>query len=116
MFALVGNNSIAGGDLAERLADEPAMTVGTRCDLWKWTERRPATTIAGDTRVFQPGGHHQPGEQSENAIRLTIAELARLQDFPDDYVWCGTKTDQARQIGNAVPPTMARVLAEVNRP
>jgi len=51
--------------------------------------------------------------------RLTIPELARLQDFPDHYAWCGTKTDQARQIGNAVPPTMARVLAELaeaNRP
>lgn len=56
------------------------------------------------------------GNNSENAIRLTIRELARLQDFPDDYAWCGTKTDQARQIGNAVPPTMARVLAEANRP
>ena len=145
---LVGNNTIAGGPLAERAATSQAMTVGTRGDRWtlhyrqtnrdgepitcgvttrpaptvgtqsasQWVFTRPATTIAGDTRVFQPGGHHQPGEQSENAIRLTIPELARLQDFPDHYEWCGTKTDQARQIGNAVPPTMARVLAEVNRP
>jgi site-specific DNA-cytosine methylase len=77
---------------------------------------RPATTIAGDTRVFQPGGHHEPGEQSANSIRLTIAELAKLQGFPDDYVWTGTKTDQARMIGNAVCPIMAQVLAEANRP
>lgn len=97
------------------VTDRPAPTVGTQ-SASQWVFTRPATTIAGDTRVFQPGVHHQPGEQSENAIRLTIAELARLQDFPDTYVWCGTKTDQARQIGNAVPPTMSRVLAEVNRP
>jgi DNA (cytosine-5)-methyltransferase 1 len=97
------------------VTERPAPTIGTQ-SASQWVFTRPATTIAGDTRVFQPGGHHQPGEQSQNAIRLTIRELARLQDFPDDYVWCGTKTDQARQIGNAVPPTMARVLAEANRP
>ena len=51
-----------------------------------------------------------------DSIRLTIAELARLQGFPDDYVWTGTKTDQARMIGNAVCPVMAQVLAEANRP
>lgn len=49
-------------------------------------------------------------------IRLTIPELARLQDFPVDWQWCGTKTEQARQIGNACPPTMVRLLAEGNRP
>jgi DNA (cytosine-5)-methyltransferase 1 len=81
-----------------------------------WPHHRPATTIAGDTRVFQPGGYHEPGEQSANAIRLTIAELARLQGFPDSFVWTSTKTDQARQVGNAVPPIMAQVLAEANRP
>jgi DNA (cytosine-5)-methyltransferase 1 len=97
------------------VTDRPAPTDGTQSGS-QWVFTRPATTIAGDTRVFQPGGHHEPGEQSQNAIRLTIAELAKLQGFPDDYVWTGTKTDQARQIGNAVPPTMARVLAEVNKP
>lgn len=86
------------------------------CEVTPWPYTRPATTIAGDTRVFQPGGHHQPGEQSENAIRLTIAELATLQGFPPDWQWCGTKTDQARQVGNAVPPVMAQALAEANRP
>jgi len=97
------------------VTERPSPTVGTQSQS-QWIFTRPATTIAGDTRVFQPGGHHQPGEQSQNAIRLTIAELARLQDFPADWVWTGTKTAQARMIGNAVPPTMARVLAEANRP
>lgn len=85
-------------------------------DAGCWSYGRPATTIAGDTRVFQPGGHHEPGQQSENAIRLTIAELATLQGFPADWQWTGTKTDQARQVGNAVPPIMAEVLATANRP
>jgi DNA (cytosine-5)-methyltransferase 1 len=44
--------------------------------------------------------------------RLTIAECATLQDFPDDHPWQGTKTAQYRQVGNAVPPTLARVVAE----
>jgi DNA (cytosine-5)-methyltransferase 1 len=81
---------------------------------------QPAPTVScisgNQWHVFQPGGHHEPGEQSQNAIRLTIAELALLQGFPADYQWTGTKTDQARQVGNAVPPVMAQVLAEANRP
>jgi DNA (cytosine-5)-methyltransferase 1 len=95
---------------------QPAPTFAPGNDVKSWVWERPATTIAGDVRVFQPGGHHQPGEQSQNAIPVTIPELARLQDFPDGYRFCGTKTDQARQIGNAVPPTMARILAAANRP
>ena len=43
--------------------------------------------------------------------RLTVAECARLQDFPADHPWKGTKTAQYRQVGNAVPPTLARVVA-----
>jgi DNA (cytosine-5)-methyltransferase 1 len=51
-----------------------------------------------------------------DAIRLTITELATLQGFPDDWQWTGTKTAQARCVGNAVPPIMAEVLATANRP
>lgn len=44
--------------------------------------------------------------------RLTIAECARLQDFPPDHPFQGTTPAQYRQVGNAVPPTLARVVAE----
>jgi DNA (cytosine-5)-methyltransferase 1 len=38
-------------------------------------------------------------------------ELAAAQGFPDDYWFAGTKTDQVKQIGNAVPVNIARALA-----
>jgi DNA (cytosine-5)-methyltransferase 1 len=43
---------------------------------------------------------------------LTPRELARLQSFPDDFLFTGTKTDMVKQIGNAVPPMMAYALAK----
>lgn len=42
---------------------------------------------------------------------ITHWEAARLQTFPDDFVWCGSKIQIAIQIGNAVPPKLAEVLA-----
>jgi hypothetical protein len=39
-------------------------------------------------------------------------EAARLQSFPDSFEWCGTKIEVARQIGNAVPPSLARAIAD----
>jgi DNA (cytosine-5)-methyltransferase 1 len=42
---------------------------------------------------------------------ITHWEAARLQSFPDDFVWCGTKIRIAIQIGNAVPPTFANAIA-----
>ena len=117
-FVLVGNNSIAGGPLAERRLDEPAMTLGVRGDLWKWCDHRPATSINGDHRVSAPGRHDPTisGSQQADAIRLTTHELATLQGFPANWTWTGTKTQQARMIGNAVPPRLAEVVATNNRP
>jgi DNA (cytosine-5)-methyltransferase 1 len=101
--------------------DRPAPTVlassGSQ-NSWHWTHDRPATSVNGDVRVSAPGRHDpdQSGSQQADAIPVTIPELARLQDFPDGYQFCGNKTDQARQIGNACPRTLARVLAAANRP
>lgn len=44
--------------------------------------------------------------------RLTARECARLQSFPDDFVFSGSLSSQYRQIGNAVPPLIGRLLAE----
>ena len=44
---------------------------------------------------------------------LTIREAARIQSFPDDFVFLGTKSSMCRQIGNAVPPKIAFYLAKV---
>ncbi|RVP54046.1 DNA cytosine methyltransferase [Sinorhizobium meliloti] len=49
---------------------------------------------------------------SEQARTISVREAARLQSFPDGFVFCGTMNPAFRQIGNAVPPLMAKALAE----
>lgn len=69
---------------------------------------RPSVTIR--TEFFKPekGRYLHPEENRA----ITPFEAARLQGFPDDYLWCGTKLSIARQIGNAVPIELARSIAE----
>ncbi|HLC78255.1 MAG TPA: DNA cytosine methyltransferase [Candidatus Nanoarchaeia archaeon] len=43
---------------------------------------------------------------------LTPRELARLQSFPDNFTFCGSKSSMVKQIGNAVPPLLAQAIAE----
>jgi DNA (cytosine-5)-methyltransferase 1 len=47
------------------------------------------------------------GQDEQGAIKVTLAEVARLQDFPDGYPFKGNKRSVGRQIGNAVPPALA---------
>src|SRR3546814_9069680 len=44
---------------------------------------------------------------------LTVKEYARIQEFPDDWVFCGTAAQQYAQIGNAVPTRLGSVAGDV---
>ncbi len=88
--------------------------LGTRTDLAEWVHERPATTVACDSRIA-PAGHHD--NHMTNAVRVTLEEAAILQSFPPDYPWQGSRSACFQQIGNAVPPTLAKVvLGQVAEP
>ncbi len=90
-----------------------------------WAGERPATTVACDRRIHPPG-HKQnasdpPGRYQQrrgaNAVRVTVSQAAVLQGFPADYPWQGARTRQFEQVGNAVPPPLARrILEEAMKP
>jgi DNA (cytosine-5)-methyltransferase 1 len=73
--------------------------------LW-WD--RPAFTIR--TEFFKPEkGRFLHPEQHRP---ITHREAARLQSFPDDFIFMGSKIEVAKQIGNAVPPVLAARIAD----
>jgi DNA (cytosine-5)-methyltransferase 1 len=63
-------------------------------------------TITGGFDSFTRGRYGHPLSNRP----LTPREAARLQGFPDNYAFCGTRDDVRSQIGNAVPPPLAKVI------
>lgn len=72
--------------------DQPSYTISARY----WKDGSDALVKYTDTRIRM----------------LTELECARIQTFPDDYIFCGGKKARYIQIGNAVPPLLARAIAE----
>lgn len=69
----------------------------------RYNSQKPSVCITGDMRkIF----HYEQNRA------LTVRELAALQSFPDDFVFCGQKIAQQQQVGNAVPPLLAEAIAK----
>jgi len=73
--------------------------------LW-W--KRPCTTITRN--LGTPSSARCVHPKVDRA--LTTREGARIQSFPDDFKFVGSRSDKNLQIGNAVPPLLSKVLAE----
>lgn len=119
--------------------DEPWITVRDAISHLPDPEKTPAQALGIHDHRFQPGARSYAGHTGspldepaktlkagvhgvpggENMLRrpdgsvryFTIRESARLQTFPDDMVFHGSWTETMRQLGNAVPCRLARILA-----
>lgn len=77
-----------------------------------WTRmRKNEVSVTITTRFDTPSSGKFTHPFLNRAI--TVREAARIQSFPDDFVFIGNKNSQMKQVGNAVPPRLASAIAEV---
>ena len=104
-----GKNKYASTQALKQLYTEMTGKVSNvhKYHVLKWDE--PSNLIPA--HLYKDGLRHIHPD-SQQARSITAREAARLQTFPDDYIFYGSNTDIYKMIGNAVPPLFAKYVAE----
>lgn len=106
--------TITGGG-TETGGAEPIAKLSRYTSRPDWVFRRPATTVVADPRLGGPGRSEfvkggVSRQDRPGSLRLEVHEAALLQSYPAGFEFAGRKGKQFLQVGNAVPPLLARAV------